>query len=120
MSMHVCMRACVWMGGEVALYEITLFFNLQVPLGVLLLNENKIDEMCKILHELHRYVPSKNIHTDIALPDGGTLDHDDYKLYHIYLVYSCIMYIAIYITVRARCCKMYKSQKSIYIILKDK
>ena len=41
--------------------------------------------MCKILDELHRYVPSKNIHSDIALPDGGTLAHDDYKLYQILL-----------------------------------
>ena len=77
--MCVCVHVCGW--GAKSLY----FFNLQVPLWVLLLNENKIDVMCKILHELHRYVPSKNIHTDIALPDGGTLTHDDYKLYQILL-----------------------------------
>ncbi len=57
----------------------------QVPVGVLLFNENKVDEMCKILDELHKYVPAKKTHTEITLPDGGTLPHDDYKLYQVLL-----------------------------------
>ena len=58
---------------------------MQVPVGVIMLNENKVDEMCKILDELHKYVPAQNICTEIALPDGRMLPHDDYKLLQILL-----------------------------------
>ena len=46
---------------------------MQVPLGVFLKNENKLDEMADILDHLHKYVPrvrklrfqdTKIIHTD--------------------------------------------------------
>ena len=30
---------------------------IQVPLGIHLLNENKVDEMCMIMNSLHKYVP---------------------------------------------------------------
>ena len=38
----------------------------QVPLGIMLLNENKLSEMCKIMESLQRYVP--------AIPDIRTFD----------------------------------------------
>jgi len=58
---------------------------MQVPLGVLLFNENKVDEMSKILDKLHKYVPAKAVQQVITLPDGRVLTHDDYKLYYILL-----------------------------------
>ena len=30
---------------------------MQVPLGVQLLNENKLDEMCTIMKNIHKYIP---------------------------------------------------------------
>ena len=41
---------------------------LQVPLGVLLKNENKLDDMVEIMDELHKYIPS--IKTVQHLDDG--------------------------------------------------
>lgn len=58
---------------------------MQVPLGILLFNENKVDEMCKILDELHKYVPSMSTEEEIALPDGRVFSHNDYKLSQILL-----------------------------------
>ncbi len=57
----------------------------KVPIGVLLYNENKVDEMCKILDKLHDYVPSESTQEDITLPDGQTMTHKDYKLVKILL-----------------------------------
>ena len=36
----------------------TLAYHFAATLGVLLFNENKVDEMCKMLDELHNYVPA--------------------------------------------------------------
>ena len=33
-------------------------------------DENKLDEMVDILHELHRYVPAKSETKEIPVPDG--------------------------------------------------
>ena len=55
---------------------------MQVPLGVLLLNENRVDEMCKILDELHKYVPTTTTE-GVTLPDGQVLTHADYGLIQI-------------------------------------
>lgn len=43
----------------------------QVPLGVHLFNENKLDEMAMILEDLHeRYVPTKPFQEMVTLQDG--------------------------------------------------
>lgn len=52
---------------------------------MLLFNENKLDEMCKILHELQRYVPSSKITEVTTLPDGRVFTHDNYKLHPVIL-----------------------------------
>ena len=45
-----------------------IVFNLQVPLGMLLLNENKIDEMIKILQHIQKYVPTVVQEDNIFIP----------------------------------------------------
>ena len=46
---------------------------MQVPLGVQLWNENKLDEMAKILEEYHaKYVPTTPREKILILPDGTT------------------------------------------------
>ena len=47
-------------------------FCLQVPLGVIKKNENKIDEMCTILSDLHKYIPAESITLQLPLPSGNT------------------------------------------------
>ena len=34
-------------------------------------DENKLDEMVDILHELHRFVPAKSETTDVPVPNSG-------------------------------------------------
>ena len=47
---------------------------MQVPLGVQLFNENKTNEMCLIMQNLHKYVPTKLIQkrydTDMVCEEG--------------------------------------------------
>ena len=57
----------------------------QVPLGVLLLNENKIDHMCKILDELQKYVPVKTVREDITLPNGDVYTSEQESFFEIFL-----------------------------------
>lgn len=40
-------------------------------------NENKLDQMCKILEELSKYVPTKEYEASTLLPDSLTLTHKD-------------------------------------------
>jgi len=47
-----------------------------VPLGVLLRNENKIDEMCDIMDKMHEYVPCKHVVERFLLFD----DDDDIEV----------------------------------------
>ena len=47
------------------------YFCKQVPLGVLLLNENKSDEMIEILQYLHKYVPSIGCEQEIPILSQG-------------------------------------------------
>ena len=56
-----------------------------MPLGVLLLNENKVDEMTKILDCFHQYVPSEAVTITTATPDGNVVEYSDYKLVKIHL-----------------------------------
>ena len=49
-------------------FHAILFFNRYVPLGVLLLNENKNEEMIQILQNLHKYVPAIERDQEIFIP----------------------------------------------------
>ena len=42
-------------------FVIAIIINVQVPLGVFPLNENKLDEMCQILDRLQVYCPKKRM-----------------------------------------------------------
>ena len=59
-----------------------MFFNIsmQVPLGITMKNENKIDEMVQILSSLHKYVPSTQETLEVEVegeeePDQLTVNH---------------------------------------------
>ena len=56
-----------------------------MPLGVQLHNESQVDEMCKVLDELSKYIPAKSCTVTHYLPDGEelTLDEVDCKQYPI-------------------------------------
>ena len=41
----------------------------QVPLGVMFYNENKTDEMCLTMKDLHKYVPTQTSQVTYHLPD---------------------------------------------------
>ncbi len=56
-----------------------------MPLGVLLFNEKKLDEMCKILECLQKYVPSDPVTHQAVLPNGDAYTHQDYKFHPILL-----------------------------------
>ena len=45
-----------------------LFITVQVPLGILLKNENKGSEMIEILTHLHQYVPLKEFTKEMFIP----------------------------------------------------
>ena len=49
----------------------------QVPLGIQLYNENKLDEMSKILEKFHQYVPTEPSEGTITLPDDTTRSIDN-------------------------------------------
>ena len=54
----------------------------QIPLGVMLKNENKNDEMVEILDALHKYVPSCTSQLHFEHPDTGadhSLDVEHFK-----------------------------------------
>ena len=44
--------------------------HVQVPLGVIDKNENRVDEMCDIMDQLHKLVPCKTTQSNYTLPDG--------------------------------------------------
>lgn len=62
------------------LYQYCLFL---VPLGILLLNENKIDEMCQILDSLHQYVPMTSKEVIYELPDGSNITTSDFDMWEL-------------------------------------
>ena len=43
---------------------------MQVPLGIILKNENKIDEMVAIMSELHQYIPTTEYATTCTVLEG--------------------------------------------------
>ena len=46
-----------------------MFFITQVPLGIMMKNENKLDEMVAIMLELGKYVPCQEAQKDIVVDD---------------------------------------------------
>lgn len=48
-----------------------------MPLGVQLLNENKTDEMCSIMKNLHKYVPVKKYQKTYQLSDEDFVCHEE-------------------------------------------
>ncbi len=55
----------------------------EVPLGVMLRNENKLDEMSQIMEGFHRYVPTQGREGELTLPNGASLSFDNTAFYEI-------------------------------------
>lgn len=55
----------------------------QVPLGVILLNENKLDEMAEILDRYMKLVPTKPAVGQYALSSGGSMEFDNTTFFKI-------------------------------------
>ena len=51
----------------------------------MLQNENKLDEMSKIMEALHKYVPTKVSEGQLLLPNGCTLPYDNTSFFEILL-----------------------------------
>lgn len=49
------------------------------------MNENKLDDMSKILENFHKLVPTLDIEGHLSLPNGNSLDFDDTRFYKIFL-----------------------------------
>ena len=64
-------------------FHIKIWFNIQVPLGVLLYNENKLDEMGKIMAHYMTLVPTTNAEGHFTLPSGDVMDFDDTRFHKI-------------------------------------
>ena len=56
-----------------------------MPLGVLLLNENRIDEMCQIIDRLQKFVPTILNKEFVVLPDGTVHEYDNIEMHEILL-----------------------------------
>ena len=48
-----------------------------------LYNENVVDEMAKTLDELNKYIPMTATNEDIILPNGDTVNHQDFDVIRI-------------------------------------
>jgi len=54
--------------------KVLLVFQYQVPLGVILKDENKSEDMVEILSELHKYVPSHTVREkEVKTPSGRSV-----------------------------------------------
>ena len=56
---------------------------MQIPLGVLLLNENKLDEMSQILTKYMELVPTLPAEGHHVLPNRSVIDFDDTRFFSI-------------------------------------
>lgn len=54
-------------------------------MGVLLHNENKLDEMNQILAHFMQFVPTLSKEGELSLPNGGTLSYDDTEFFKLLL-----------------------------------
>ena len=52
-----------------------------MPLGVVKKCENRVDEMCTILHHIHQYIPSKTTTLNLLLPSGDVKNINS-ELFH--------------------------------------
>lgn len=59
---------------------VVVLCNIQVPLGVQLHNENRLNEMCLIMDALHSYVPVMPVTRSCETPQSGVITHDDFEL----------------------------------------
>ena len=62
-----------------------LSLNPQIPTGVQLHNENKLDEMCLIMDHLQQYCPFYSMPDVIQLPDGQNIPTNKVKAWEILL-----------------------------------
>ena len=67
----------------ITLYYIINIWSVKVPLGVLLYNENKLDEMSKILDHLMALVPTLPKTGQLTLPNGSKLDFDNTQFFQV-------------------------------------
>ena len=58
---------------------------MQIPMGVLLHNENKLEEMSKILEHLMTFVPTLPKESEITLPNADTVTFDDTHFFKLLL-----------------------------------
>lgn len=56
---------------------------IQVPLGILLHNENKVDDMCKILEKSQKYVPTIVKQQTTLLPNGEPFTSDCTEMWQV-------------------------------------
>lgn len=49
----------------------TVLFCIQIPLGIQLLNENKLSDMSQLMDHFHNYVPTLEAEGCYTLPDGN-------------------------------------------------
>lgn len=61
-----------------------LYHNAQVPLGVLLHDENKLDEMGKILDHYMKLVPTLKAEQHVSQSNGQVIDVDNTKFFSIH------------------------------------
>ena len=54
-----------------------------MPLGVLLFNENVVDDMTKILDRVQKYIPVTPYEEQRTLPNGEIVFHEDFKIHRI-------------------------------------
>ena len=79
-----------------AYFEGVIYILLQLPLGIIMKDENKIDEMVKILDELHQYVPStEEVRVHHVTTEDGT--HTDYIRD---IKYHCLLFAGDQLTVK--------------------
>lgn len=63
----------------------SMYYTLQIPMGVLLHNENKLDEMSKILEHFMKYVPTLTKEGEITLPNASKVPFDDTHFFTLLL-----------------------------------
>ena len=68
--------------GTGAIVFTTLISYQQVPLGIIMKNENKIDEMVSIMSTLQQYVPIRQLSASVAVPGSSDLEAIDVELLH--------------------------------------
>ena len=83
---HFCERpgneATMCIKGTGASVFTTLISYQQVPLGIIMKNENKVDEMVSIMSTLQQYVPIRQLSASVAVPGSSDLEAIDVELLH--------------------------------------